>query len=216
MTYVIYDNFLPVNEFGELANMLGPNGNFPWFLSGRINNNDTKNDDMYFATLMFHAPDRFDVQWKNVQYLEPFLYLTSKMNIWGLHRIKANMYFKSQSGKVEQHAMHQDAVFPHSGALFYLQDCDAPTIMECGTEIESKANRLLFFDPTKPHASSSPTNVPYRVTININYWGHDVHEGYKRNMINPIPKIIQPKPISEKINKLGKLAQRETTIISSD
>ena len=208
MTYVLYDNFLPANEFGELANMLGPSGSFPWRLSGRININDTKNDDMYFATLMFHAPDRFDRQWKNIPYLEPFLNLTSKINICRLHRIKANMYFKSQSGKVEHHAMHQDARFPHSGALFYLQDCDAPTIMECGTEIESKANRLLLFDPTRPHASSSPTNVPFRVTININFWGHDIHEEYKHNMINPIPKIIEPKPMSQKAT--------ETTVISGD
>ena len=208
MTYVIYDNFLPANEFGELANMLGPSGSFPWRLSGRININDTKNDDMYFATLMFHAYDPYNDQWKNTDYLAPFLNLTSKMNIWGLHRIKANMYFKSQSGKVEHHAMHQDARFPHSGALFYLQDCDAPTIMECGTEIESKANRLLLFDPTRPHASSSPTNVPFRVTININFWGHDIHEEYKHNMINPIPKIIEPKPMSQKAT--------ETTVISGD
>ena len=209
MTYVIYDNFLPLNEFGGLSQMLGPNGNFPWKLSGRINNNDAKNDDMYFATLMFHSYDEYNQQWKNHEYLDPFFNLTSKLNIWGLHRIKANMYFKSQSGKVESHAMHVDADFPHNGALFYLQDCDAPTIMECGTEIESKANRLLFFDPTKGHASTSPTDVPFRVTINMNYWGNGIQPEYERRMINPIPTIIEPKP--KTLNK-----NTQEIVISSD
>ena len=106
-----------------------------------------------------------------------------------LFRIKANMYFPSRSGKVEHHAPHIDSSFKHQGALFYLTTCDAPTTMADGTAIESVENRLLLFDPVTNHSSSSPTNAPYRQTINFNYFGAGVKADYKDKMFSPIPVI---------------------------
>ena len=100
------------------------------------------------------------------------------------------MYFPSKTGKVEHHAPHRDSEFKHQGALFYLTTCDAPTTMADGTEIESIENRLLLFDPTSMHSSSSPTNAPFRVTINFNYFGAGVNQEYKDvEMSNPLPTI---------------------------
>ena len=42
-------------------------------------------------------------------------------------------------------------------------------VLEDGTEIESRANRVLLFDPSKPHHSTSCTSDKRRVNININY-----------------------------------------------
>ena len=37
-------------------------------------------------------------------------------------------------------------------------------------KIKSVANRMIFFDPTKPHASTNTTNKDRRVNINFNYF----------------------------------------------
>ena len=43
------------------------------------------------------------------------------------------------------------------------------TVLEDGTECESVANRLLLFDATKPHHSTTCTDQKRRVNINVNY-----------------------------------------------
>jgi len=190
MYYIVYDNFLPDNEYGDLKSYLGPNGGFPWQLSGRINNNDVNNGDMYFATKIFHAEDYAHDQWSlTPQATNKFLTITNKLWINGLHRIKCNLYFPSTTGEVSKHASHVDADFPHQGALFYLTSCNAPTTMADGTEIEAVENRLLLFDPSTPHSSSSPTDTGIRITINFNYWGGGVHPRWKFGMLNPTPTL---------------------------
>ena len=47
----------------------------------------------------------------------------------------------------------------------------------------------MLFDPVSLHSSSSPTNAPYRITININYFGAGIRDFYKMDMLNPIPVI---------------------------
>ena len=186
MYYVVYDNFLRADEFGRLKGYLGPDGEFPWKLGSRINNNDQRNDDMYFATNIYHAYSG----WANhfgQHILEAIDAVSTKLHIEALFRIKANMYFPSRTGKVVHHAPHIDADFHHQGALFFLTTCDAPTTMADGTPIESIENRLLLFDPVTNHSSSSPTNAPFRQTINFNYFGAGINKNYKDRMVNPIP-----------------------------
>jgi len=184
MYYVAYDNFLGSREFGALKQYLQEG--FPWRLSGRINGNDENNEDMYLATSIYHA---YNNGWENIVDREPFTFITSKLHIESIFRIKANFYFPSKSGKVEHHAKHADADFWHQGALFYVNTCDAPTTMADGTEIEAIENRLLLFDPVSLHSSSSPTNAPYRMTINFNYFGGGILHGHAIEMLSPIPKV---------------------------
>ena len=187
MYYVAYDNFLNPEQFGVIKQYLGPGGFFPWELSPRINHNDQNNQDMYFATMIYHS---YENGWYPNIKPDPFQLITSKLYIEGLHRIKANLYFPSKTGKVEKHAPHRDAIFRHQGALFFLTTCDAPTTMADGTEIESIENRLLLFDPTSNHSSSSPTDAPYRTTINFNYFGAGIKKEYLDfGMISPIPSV---------------------------
>tara|TARA_E500000318_G_scaffold79642_1_gene74675 strand:+ start:245 stop:853 length:609 start_codon:yes stop_codon:yes gene_type:complete len=187
MYYVVYDNFLNAEEYGIIKQYLGPGGGFPWKLGARINSNDESNDDMYFATMIYYS---YHDGWQAGINRHPFHTITSKIHIESLFRIKSNLYFPSKTGKVEHHAPHRDSEFKHQGALFYLTTCDAPTTMADGTEIESIENRLLLFDPTSMHSSSSPTNAPFRVTINFNYFGAGVNQEYKDvEMSNPLPTI---------------------------
>lgn len=196
MYYVVYDNFLNSEEYGAIKQYLGPGGGFPWNLGARINAHDESNDDMYFATMIYHS---YNNGWQENINTHPFQLITSKLHVESLFRIKSNLYFPSKTGKVEHHAKHIDAPFKHQGALFYLTTCDAPTTMADGTEIEAIENRLLLFDATAKHSSSSPTNAPFRVTINFNYFGSGINEEYKRNnMLNPIPTIsCNPEKLEE-------------------
>lgn len=186
MYYVVYDNFLSPSDFGFVKQYM--ENDFPWRLQGRINNNDTSNEDRYFATNAYHA---YEGGWQDGRGVErePFTTIASKINMKAIFRIKGNLYFPSRSSEVEHHAKHKDSEFKHQGALFFLTTCNAPTTMADGVEIESIENRLLLFDPVSLHSSSSPTNSPFRITINFNYFGAGIHEDYQDNMINPRPII---------------------------
>ena len=59
--------------------------------------------------------------------------------------------------------------FPHKGAIFYINTNNGFTVLEDGTEIASVSNRLLLFNPSEPHHSTSCTDVKRRVNINFNY-----------------------------------------------
>jgi hypothetical protein len=186
MYYVVYDNFLNPEEFGIIKRYLGPGGGFPWLLSARINTHDTSNDAMYFATLVHHS---YHDGWIGGIERSPFELITSKIHMEAIYRIKSNLYFPSKTGKVEHHAPHCDSDFKHQGALFYLTTCDAPTTMADGTQIQAIENRLLLFDAATMHSSSSPTNVPFRITINFNYFGAGLKKSIIDDMLNPIPIV---------------------------
>jgi|TARA_R100001460_G_scaffold105442_2_gene152036 hypothetical protein len=184
--YAVYDNFLPYQEFGLLKDYT--NGGLGWRISSKINYNDTSNNDFYLTSLVFSNERTAREQWANDVHVDAFTNITSKIHIDALMRIKANLYASSAESKI--HAPHVDYSLFHIGALFYVTDCDAPTYMADGTEIESKENRLLIFNASTPHSSSAPTNVPFRITININYFGAGVQPGYIMGHTNSIPTII--------------------------
>ena len=85
-----------------------------------------------------------------------------------LIRIKGNLYMKTT--KIFNHNPHRDYPFKHNGAIFYINSNDGKTVLENGEEIDSVANRLLLFDSSKPHNSTSCTNAKCRINININYY----------------------------------------------
>ena len=68
--------------------------------------------------------------------------------------------------------MHFDYPFSHSSALLSLNTCDGYTKLKDGTKIDSIANRILLFDPSEEHCSTTTTNIFARINININY----IHE----------------------------------------
>ena len=90
------------------------------------------------------------------------------LDIKALIRIKINMYPNTEI--LKEHGMHIDFPFSHKTALLSINTCDGYTKLEDGTKIDSVANRILLFDASTPHTSSTCTNQPVRVNININYF----------------------------------------------
>jgi len=183
--YAVYDDFLPYEEFGALRDYMELGTG--WQLSPQINANDISNNDFYMVSLIYNnnAPAR--EQWSTKENIQVYLNITSKLYIDAIMRVKANLYIGAKEHYI--HAPHIDYDFYNVGALFFPQDCNAPTYLADGTEIESKANRILIFNSATPHASSSPTDVPYRMTINFNYFGRGVHPNYIKTRSKHIPTI---------------------------
>lgn len=191
--YVVYDDFLSPDEYGSLKAYMTTY--FPWNMTAKLNFYD---QNPYLATLVYDNTAIARQEWNPHVDEVPFISITSKINMLALIRIKANMYLPKKTNEI--HYPHLDYPFSHQGALYYLDDCNAPTYMTDGVAIESKANRILFFNPSTPHSSSAPTNVNFRQTINLNYFGSGLNSEWLHKSKNPtivsdhVPFPIQPSP----------------------
>ena len=88
-------------------------------------------------------------------------------NFRNLIRIKINAY--PYTNIVKEHKDHIDSEFHHTGAVFSLNTCDGFTKFSDGTKVESVANRIVFFDASKFHHSSTTSNAKLRYNINFNF-----------------------------------------------
>lgn len=163
MQYEVIDNYLPQEEFEVIKNtMMGLD--FPWYYNPNVAkaNEDKYVNSMYFTHSFFKdavATSSFFCL------IRPLLY---KMNAKATVRVKGNMY--PNVGSLLENDRHVDFDFPHKGAIFYINTNNGPTTLEDGTKIDSVANRILLFDPSKEHYSTHCTDQKVRVNININYF----------------------------------------------
>jgi len=163
----VIDDFLPHDEFKQLSEfILSPN--FPWYHQVSVALKDNAESDLtcnhYFThNLVYpgeppqishlHEPiwnDHFHVRFGDIDII----------------RMKVNAF--PATTKVYEHHTHTDFDFPHKGALLCLNTCDGYTQVG-DTTIPSVANRMIFFDTSKPHNSTSCTDQPLRANIVINY-----------------------------------------------
>ena len=81
-------------------------------------------------------------------------------------RVKGNLY--PNINKVLDHPRHVDFNYTTKGALFYLNTNNGPTTVG-NKKIESVRNRLLLFNASQEHNSTTCTDAKIRLNININY-----------------------------------------------
>ena len=89
------------------------------------------------------------------------------VNFKTLIRIKMNAY--PYTNVVKEHKGHIDFEYEHVGAVFSLNTCDGYTKFSDGTKSESIANRIVFFDASKKHSSTTTSNAKLRYNINFNF-----------------------------------------------
>ena len=94
--------------------------------------------------------------------------LFSKYDIKKIIRAKVNCY--PRTSRIVRHSFHADFDYSHKGALFYLNTCNGLTKFKRGPGVKSIANRVLFFDPSVLHASTSCTDQRCRWNIQVNYF----------------------------------------------
>ena len=94
--------------------------------------------------------------------------MLAKLPIKSLLRVKANLY--PNSGEtLHEHEMHIDYKYPHYATILSLNTCDGYTGFLDGKKAESVANRIVIFDGSQKHCSTTTTSKFARINININY-----------------------------------------------
>ena len=175
MKYEVIDNFLDEESFNSLITLftevgLEEEGNMmiPWNLNTNIvsgtgiKKHTAKKDKLFYMGHMLYA---FNTPMS--PYYDKLFPLLEKLEANCLIRIKANLFPNTEI--LHEHDMHIDFPFSHSGAIFSLNTCDGYTKLKDGTKINSVANRVLLFDASEEHCSTTTTNVSARINININY-----------------------------------------------
>jgi len=159
----VIDNYLPKEQWQELNDLL-TSGKFGWYFTDKITLEQTdESDQFYFSHALYnqlslHQSELFECCYPLLKLIEPK----------ALVRVKANLYINQGKGVVE-HTEHTDYPWPHKGALYSINTCDGYT--KFGEQkIESVSNRIIFFDPSKPHNSTSCSNAKFRCNINFNYF----------------------------------------------
>ena len=156
----IIDNFLSEKELELMKTIMMRKQDMPWYYNDYIAS-QRANDPMYYFTHNFF--NEYKSNWFYI--VEPIL---NKIDHRVLIRCKANMY--PSTPVITHHDSHVDFSYEHKGAIFYVNTNNGVTVLEDGTEIESIENRLLLFDSSKKHNSTSCTDAKVRVNINFNYF----------------------------------------------
>ena len=189
----VIDNFLDKEYFDRLVKTFTYEGHenlnsiMPWYFTHKINKtHDYRNTNLFYLVHIIYSENepRSEFYGDLVPLLSKLGYFTNtyrstphlfageserEKNVpSGLIRIKANLYPNTET--LQEHPMHTDYGFPHNAAILYLNTCNGYTKLEDGTKIDSVANRLLLFDASEKHCSTTTTNDIARFNININFY----------------------------------------------
>ena len=168
LKYKVIDNFLDEEYFDTLATLFTDkekteNVGMPWYFQSNITGyHNVVEDNIFYMTHMLYDGDM-----PMSPFYDNLIPLLKKLDLKCLIRVKGNLYPNTETP--HEHPMHTDYDFPHSGAILSMNTCDGYTKLKDGTKIDSVANRILLFDASNEHCSSTTTNVPARINININY-----------------------------------------------
>jgi len=165
----IFDNFLPKQDFMNLANMMLYTGNFPWQTSNVITPNIITTEDYLYNFQMVHtffSNQDVTLASEHFYLIKPFIDI---LNPLALVRAKANLTTKTE--KIIEQGWHTDygKNVKITTGVYYLNTNDGYTKFENGEVIESVENRLVLFDSDLTHTGSTTTNAQFRCVINFNF-----------------------------------------------
>ena len=172
MDLKIIDNFFSENEFDFLLkNTIDRCAQTPFIIESNVENNPrTIENEEYWSWYMIHPVYFEDVPLSKI-YSHLYEMFVPKFvdiaNFKTMIRIKINAY--PHTNEVKEHIEHFDYPFSHKGALFSLNTCDGYTKFNDGTKVQSVANRIVFFDASKRHQSTTTSNAKLRYNINLNF-----------------------------------------------
>ena len=172
MDLKIIDNFLDVSEFSTLINnTIGrSDGHQTEFrVVSNVENFGVREEDYwswYLVNMIYYDDIPQNQIYSNICniFTPRFLQVA---NFKTMIRIKMNAY--PHTDLVKEHEKHIDFDYEHTGAIFSLNTCDGYTKLSDGTKVESVANRIVFFDASKKHQSTTTSNAKLRYNINFNF-----------------------------------------------
>ena len=161
--YKIIDNVLPQEKFEDIKNFI-LDSNFPWNLTPVV----TNEEENLPTTASYYFTHKFWYGFHTEPQAQVFAPILNLLGCKSMIRIKGNLYPSTET--IIHHDNHIDYDYPHRGAIFYLNTNNGLTILEDKIEVESVENRLLLFDPSKPHRSTTCTDDKCRVNVNFNFF----------------------------------------------
>lgn len=159
--YKIIDNFLEKEKFEPIKNFF-MGLECSWYYSKGVANTGIEEGKYFY---MIHSVYQDSQPTSNAWAL--VLPVLHKLKAKSLLRIKANLY-PNQSDEIYQHEPHKDYAFPHKAAIFSLNTCNGGTLIGVD-KVDSIENRLVIFDGSIPHSSTTCTDKQVRVNIGFNY-----------------------------------------------
>jgi len=160
----VTEDFLQ-EEYYDHLNEIITSTQFPWMFQKRVANiGEDPEEDLnhyYFVHSLF-----FQNKIESPLY-DDFLYLFQSLNVQFLHRARVLMFVNQ--GEQYIHDRHVDHTTNCKTALIYMNTNDGFTDFETGERVESVKNRLLLFDGSVPHSSSTPTNTKERLLLSVTY-----------------------------------------------
>ena len=169
MDIKVIDNFLSQSEFEILCKNTIEREDLQLTFVSNINNLSTNSED-YWSWYMINMVYSFDEPRNEIcgKIYEMFVPKFKELaNFKTMIRIKINAY--PYTNVVKEHKEHIDFNYEHIGAVFSLNTCDGYTKFSDGTKVESVANRIVFFDASKYHQSTTTSNAKLRYNINFNF-----------------------------------------------
>jgi len=174
--YVIIDDFLPQDEWqGIYDAVLGMhpetnNGTLQWiYIDHKVS---TSKNNFQFVHMFFGVKQgQTKATYSHDSYLVEAL--VEKINPDSVERIKANLQTKVCQQAIDIEGFHTDQVPDDSGekynAVYYVNDNNGFTAFKNGTQVKSKANRLLVFKNELEHTGTSQSDTNVRVVINFTF-----------------------------------------------
>jgi hypothetical protein len=183
---IVVDNFLSDNIFNLLKEEVESNKQSWFFLS-----TTTGYETIYKEHYAFSCDI---VRYKNSEIYNPFIHCSKYVKLLN-EQVKSTYNFSTvirsrldmttYRGKQITFPPHIDIAPKHYTSIFYLIECDAPTIiynqkhftedpidstfLTIMNTITPKQNRLVVFDGNHIHTGTSATDVSRRILINTNY-----------------------------------------------
>lgn len=161
----IEDNFLSKQEI-DAWRLRIKHRDFPWSFQRSVSDPEGQksHDHFYFVHCL----------WDNYKALSPhfefFKGILSHLKVKSLIRMRLIMYVNQ--GEFITHNLHKDYGYKHQSSLLYLNTCDGYTGFggEYPGLVESVENRLVTFDGSTEHCSTTVTNKKARLVLGVNYF----------------------------------------------
>ena len=164
--YNVIDEFLPRETFDGLKHDI-LSSRFPFFIENKVNNFETEENkfDWYANHILY---DDYTSMSNYFPKIESVIKRIKEVEIFrSLIRVKVNFYPYSE--KLIEHAPHTDYDFSHTGAVLSLNTCDGFTRLSDNSIVDSVENRIVFFDASTIHNSTTTTTSIGRYNINFNF-----------------------------------------------
>ena len=165
LDYGVIDDFLPQKEFEEIKLTIMNDTKVQWAYTPNITGVDTKEGGWKHFYMCNTIYKRGIIRSPLYNELIPVF---NQLEIKALIRIKMNLYPNTE--KIHEHEQHIDYPYSHKAGILYINTCDGYTKLADGTKIDSVANRMLLFDASTPHCSTTTSDTTARFNINFNYF----------------------------------------------